>query len=127
MNDEAVFTLDFTRQSGGKPATPKTPATPYTPSNRRGSTALRRAPGRRHVENAEEALGKQAASILGDPELATAKESVIRKRAKERIEALKVELQTGLIGPMQLDQQFGPIWALAHAPKEQPLEEVALY
>ena len=57
-----------------------------------------------------EAFGKQAALVLGDPALETAKESVIRKRAKERIEAIKVELQTGALGPMALDKQFGPVW-----------------
>uniref|UniRef100_A0A6V4UYE4 Uncharacterized protein n=1 Tax=Prymnesium polylepis TaxID=72548 RepID=A0A6V4UYE4_9EUKA len=128
------FTIDVT--PGDAPQAPPTP--PQGISGRRGSNAISRrgGPGAKQASNnsskereltALEAFGRQAAAVLGDPELATAKEATIRKRAKERIEAIKVELQTGVIGPMALDKQFAPVWALAHAaiverPAEVPLD-----
>ena len=104
------FTIDVTQTPDGETPPPSTGK-----GGRRGSTIAGRrgTPSKPQEKNPEEQFAARAAEILEDPSLATAKESVIRKRAKERIETLKVELQTGAIGPMALDKIFTPVWVRA--------------
>ena len=101
------FTIDVTKT----PTSDKPPAS----SQRKGSLHPRRGGGSREkVIDPDEEFRKQAAAVLGDPELLTASEGVIRKIAKERIEGIKAELEDGAIGPTGLDKQFGPVWVSPH-------------
>ena len=50
---------------------------------------------------------------------------VIEKRAAERIEELKGELQQGLIGPRELDGTFSSTWSLAYGGAMQTRSELA--
>ena len=103
----ASFTIDVTQTPDGETPPPSTGK-----GGRRGSVVpgRRGTPNKPQQKNPEEEFAARAAEVLEDPSLAKAKESVIRKRAKERIEALKVELQTGAIGPTALDKIFTPVW-----------------